>query len=87
MLKMVGLLDMDQMSRGLVSCQSCNADGYGLYMLFHLHGLHEAHRADVESVHLPFDVCIQVRSTVCYDAKAACKVFKLYISTTQSMLP
>lgn len=26
-------------------------------------------------------------STVCYKAIAACKMFKLYISTTQGMLP
>jgi len=26
-------------------------------------------------------------SAVCYEAIAACKIFKLYISTTQGMLP
>ena len=38
-------------------------------------------------LHLPFDVCLLVSSTVFYETIAACKVVKLYISTTQGMLP
>ena len=83
---MVGL---HQISRGLVSCQRCNANGYRrhmvctVYMLFHLHGLHEAHRADIEFCicRLMYAFKMLVSSTVCYEAIAACKEFKLYIGT------
>jgi len=76
-----GWVDMRKMSSGLASCRHCNANGYKLHMvgctvhmLLHLHRLHEGRM-------------MLVSSTVCCEATATCRMPKLYISTTQGMLP